>query len=158
MNLEEKIQSFLLEATDEEKKLLELSIDALERKRQNDIDCIYNWLGIEFEFTDERALEASMAITPFTLNRLGIAHGGITATFIDISMGRLLLERLIPEGKYAVTTELKINYISPGVGEYLKAETKIVHVGNHLAVLECKVYNDRQKLVAMATGSFFIVG
>ena len=97
-----------------------------------------------------------MKVNPFVLNPLQITHGGILATFADSAMGTHVALKL-PEDKASVTAELGIHYLKPAVGSTLRAVSDIIQKGRRLWVMECKIYNDEQKVVCSATGSFFVV-
>ncbi|WP_174733807.1 PaaI family thioesterase [Mesobacillus harenae] len=101
--------------------------------------------------------EITIPVTPLVKNSLGIVHGGITATVIDSAMGSLAME-VLPEGQGAVTTQLNIHYIGPGIGDSLTCKAQLVHKGSKTIVLEAQVYRPDGKKVAHATGSFFIIG
>jgi uncharacterized protein (TIGR00369 family) len=88
-------------------------------------------------------------------NSINIVHGGITATIADTAMG-ILVNKSISSTKVAVTSELKMNYISPGIGEHISCEAKIIHLGNRTSVTEARLYADG-KLIAFSSGTFFIL-
>ena len=102
---------------------------------------------------DEHSCEITMPITPVTMNPLGIVHGGITATLIDSAMGSLS-NLLVPVGKVVVTTQLNINYLAPGSGDYLKCMAKVDHQGTKTMVLSANVFRNDGKKVAQSTVAF----
>ncbi|SEM70285.1 PaaI family thioesterase [Lihuaxuella thermophila] len=95
-----------------------------------------------------------MLITDELKNRFKILHGGITATFIDTAMGATVFQALGPDVK-VVTLELTVNFLAPGVDGWLTAETKIVKRGKTIIVMETKVTDEREKLIASASSTFF---
>ena len=94
--------------------------------------------------------------TPIIQNALNIVHGGITATLLDSAMGGLV-HHILPPDKAAVTTEIKINYVAPGVGKELSCVAGMIHKGNKTVVTEGKVFRDDGTLIAHSTASFFII-
>ncbi|HZG83116.1 MAG TPA: PaaI family thioesterase, partial [Brevibacillus sp.] len=68
-----------------------------------------------------------------------------------------LINRSLPPDKYAVTTELKVNYLRPGLGESLRTEATFLHRGQTLVVMDTSIYDDRNKRVAHGTGTFIVL-
>lgn len=105
---------------------------------------------------DESVWEITLPINPALFNSLGIVHGGITATLIDSAMGTLA-NSLVPEGYGAVTSQLNVHYLAPGIGESLRCQAEVAHQGKNTMVISAEVFRDDGKKAAQATGSFFIV-
>lgn len=103
-----------------------------------------------------KTCEITIPLNPMVNNGLGIVHGGVTATLIDSAMGTLA-NSLLPEGYGAVTTQMNIHYIAPGIGESLRCEAFCEHQGTKTMVLTATVYRPDNKKVATASGSFFII-
>jgi uncharacterized protein (TIGR00369 family) len=68
-----------------------------------------------------------------------------------------LVHHILPPDKTVVTSEMKINYVAPGVGKELVCTTDIIHKGNKTVVTEGRVYRDDGTLIAHSTASFFII-
>ncbi|WP_231689588.1 PaaI family thioesterase [Bacillus sp. FJAT-27245] len=105
---------------------------------------------------DESVWELTVPINPALYNSLGIVHGGITATLADSAMGTLA-NTLVPEGYGAVTSQLNIHYLAPGIGDTLRCRAEIAHQGRNTMVVSAEVFRKDGKKAAQATGSFFIV-
>ena len=105
------------------------------------------------EIINNDKIEAKVNITESTLNPLQIVHGGLIFSLADTVMG-LTCSKL---GRKSVTLDSSINFISPGVGAYLVATCEIIKDGCKTCVLEAKIKNDTNKLVAIATGTFFYI-
>lgn len=105
---------------------------------------------------DKNSCEITVPINPLINNNLNIVHGGVTATILDAAMGSIA-NYLLPEGFGAVTSQLNIHYLSPGVGEELRCEAEIIHKGNKTMVVSGQVYRSDGKKVAYATSTFFII-
>lgn len=155
----EQLKEIWNEGSDEERAVLALALQAIRQKRERGSAYMSGFLGLSGEFLDEekRSYQFIVPITPFMDNSLGIVHGGITATLMDSTMGSLV-NRTLPKGRYAVTTELKINYLRPGKGEQLRCVATLLHRGRNLVVCEGRIYDDDERLVAHATGSFMVLG
>ncbi|MFT4416095.1 PaaI family thioesterase [Fredinandcohnia humi] len=156
-HIKKKLDSFYLEATEQEKKALELVIDGVLRKqtKQNG-SYIGGLLQTQRRILDNQTCEITIPNTELIQNALHIVHGGITATLLDSTMGSLV-HHVLPMDKAAVTTEMKINYVAPGVGKELRCVATMIHKGSKICVTEGKVYRDDGKLIAHATGSFFMI-
>ncbi|MGM7701042.1 PaaI family thioesterase [Pseudalkalibacillus sp. Hm43] len=151
-----KVQDVLTSATDEDKRVLTQVLNGLQSKHNGEYKTyITSFMKTSIQESGEQ-LEMSIPITPFLSNSVDIVHGGFTATLADTAMGTLV-NRRIPENLVAVTSEMKLNYIAPGVGEALRCEATILHLGSKTSVTECKIYNDVGTLVAAASGSFYLI-
>jgi len=134
------------------KSLLEGVQKKINRNRTTFIDGI---LHME-KSSDQNSCEITIPITPVIHNNLHIVHGGITATILDTAMG-VLANQLLPEGLGAVTNQLNIHYIAPGVGDTLQCKAKIIHKGSKTMVIEGEAFCSEGKKIAHATGTFFII-
>lgn len=152
----EEINNIWEQGSDEERKILELAVSAIRQRRERNSAFLSGFLGLEGEFVDENTYRFEIPLTVFMHNAGGAVHGGILATLIDSAMGSLVNRSLPPE-KYAVTTELKVNYLRPGRGERLRAEASFLHRGQTLVVLEGSVYDERNKRLAHGTGTFIVL-
>ncbi|PTX58334.1 uncharacterized protein (TIGR00369 family) [Melghirimyces profundicolus] len=156
MDLTMELNEVLQTGTDEEKEILRLALQAIRQKRERGSAYPSGFLGLSGEFTEEGTYRFRVPITPYTLNRGGIVHGGITATLADSTMGSLI-NKSLPEGKAAVTVEMKINYLEAGTGKELISEARLIRLGHTLAFADCKVENETGKRIAHATGTFAIL-
>lgn len=151
-----KLLDEVLKTADEEEVIsIRQLLNGVKRK-QNDLnESIIGGIFAMDKSTVDGNFTISIPITEVTHNSLKIVHGGVTATLVDTAMGTLA-NMMLPEGYGAVTTNLTVHYVSPGVGEELFASASIVHKGTKTMVVEGKVTNSSGKLVAHSTGSFFI--
>ena len=89
------------------------------------------------------------------MNPHGVVHGGVVYSLVDYAMGGALTSRLEP-GERCATLEVKINYLAPVSEGTLRAEARVVERTKRIGVLEGRVHDHRDQLVALATGSFYI--
>jgi uncharacterized protein (TIGR00369 family) len=155
MNLAQEIQQVLTGGSEEEKEILALAIQAIKQKREKKSAYLSGFLGLSGRFVEEDVYEFRVPITPFMMNRLGMVHGGVTATLADSTMGSLI-NKCLPEGFGAVTAEMKINYLKPGRGKMLISRAKLVQKGQTLAVLTCEIMNEQGTRICLATGTFYL--
>lgn len=106
------------------------------------------------ELLDDDICKVKLNITKNSLNPYNIVHGGLTFALGDTAMG-VLCHKL---GKNVVTLNANINYLKPGVGKYLIAIPNVVKMGKTTCVLNCNIYDDNDNLIAIMTGTYYIVG
>jgi acyl-coenzyme A thioesterase 13 len=83
-------------------------------------------------------------------------HGGVSATLLDIYLGRLIAMSQNPPQLF-VTVSLTIDYLKPApIGSWLEARGEIDRVGKRLGYSRGKVFADGA-LVARANGIFQMV-
>jgi uncharacterized protein (TIGR00369 family) len=105
---------------------------------------------------DDQTCEVDIPITRMLDNTLGIVHGGFTATVLDTAMGTLA-NKLLPEGYAAVTSQMNIHYLAPGIGDSLHCKATLIHKGRSTVVLEADVFRSDGRKIAHSSGSFFVV-
>jgi acyl-CoA thioesterase len=103
--------------------------------------------------------EATMDLTvgPDHLNPYGVVHGAVVYALVDTAMGAALVSRL-ETGERCATLEVKIQYLAPVAAGGLRAEARLVERTRRIAVLEARVWSDGDRLVALATGTFYVSG
>ncbi|WP_171016729.1 PaaI family thioesterase [Pseudalkalibacillus caeni] len=155
--LESLFKKTIMQANEEEMEVLEDLLKSLQRK-QNGLHRTYiaSMLGIKSRLLDDGTYESIIPIKPIAQNTLNIIHGGITSTLIDTAMGSLVNQHL-PVNKAAVTLDMKINFLSKGIGTFIRCNAEIVHKEESRWVTRADVYRNDEKLIATATGNFFVV-
>jgi len=97
----------------------------------------------------------SMRIRKEHLNVQKKAHGGVLASLADLSMGIACLTY----DKKAVTSELHISYISGAEEDsVVRAVSKVIHNGKTLMRVTCSIYGEKNRLLASASSTFFVLG
>jgi uncharacterized protein (TIGR00369 family) len=113
-------------------------------------------LGYELEEIQEGHARTSLKVTEMHLSPAGVAHGGVISALVDFSMGAALFTTLTP-GERCSTIEFKINYLSPvSLHEKIYCDGKVKFRGRSHAVIECHVFRDEGKDVAVALGTYNI--
>lgn len=155
-NIHKRIQEIALETSEHDLELLEqLLISFQHWTSGNNPTFISSLLHMDRKITDETC-EITIPISPLLYNTLHIVHGGITATLLDTTMG-VLANALVPDGYGAVTTQLNVNYIAPGIGDKMICRAKIEHKGSKTLVLSAEIHRSDGVKIAIATGSFLII-
>jgi uncharacterized protein (TIGR00369 family) len=85
-------------------------------------------------------------------NPMGTIHGGIICDLADAAMGMSFFSTL-EEGESFTTLELKVNYLRPFWTGTLLAHGKVVSRGRTVGLTECRVVDDRERLIAHATST-----
>jgi len=104
------------------------------------------------EFAEGRA-ELHIPVSDKLKQQNGFLHGGVVAYAADNALtyagGSVF-------GGAVLTSEFKINYLRPAVGERLIARASVLHAGKTQAVCRCEVYmvsGGEEKLCAAAQGT-----
>jgi uncharacterized protein (TIGR00369 family) len=115
-------------------------------------------LGAELVALEPGRCELAVTITEQLKQQMGFAHGGVVSYLADNSLtyaGGTALR--VP----VVTSEYKINFVRPALGERLIARARAVHVSRTQAVCQCDVFvvsAEREKLCAVAQGTIAPLG
>jgi len=110
-------------------------------------------LGAEMVALEPGRCELAATIRPQLTQQMGFAHGGVVSYLADNALtfaGGTAMQ--VP----VVTSEYKINYVRPAIGERLVARARAVHVSKSQAVCQCEVFAVRageEKLCAIAQGT-----
>lgn len=89
------------------------------------------------------------------MSRADRAHGGVLFTMLDSALGRAILEAL-PPGRGCATVELKINYFRPVQHGRITARGRKLELTRSLAYAEGEIVNEDGKVLARASGTFFL--
>ena len=111
-------------------------------------------IGAELAAASPGLCELHVPITESIKQQNGFVHGGVVSYAADNALtyaGGTALG--VPA---MVTSEFKINYVRPAVGERLIARARAEHVGRTQAVCRCEVFvvsGGEEKLCALAQGT-----
>jgi uncharacterized protein (TIGR00369 family) len=110
-------------------------------------------LGAELLTFREGSAELKVPLRADLKQQHGFIHGGVISYAADNALtyagGSVL-------GPSVVTSEFKINYVRPAMGDYLVARATVVHTGKNQAVCRCDVYvsnSEGESLCATAQGT-----
>jgi uncharacterized protein (TIGR00369 family) len=110
-------------------------------------------LGAELAALSPGKVDLQLALKPEHLQQNGFAHGGVVSYLADNALtyaGGTAMQ--VP----VVTSEFKINYVRPAVGERLIARASAEAVSKTQAVCRCEVFavkDGAEKLCALAQGT-----
>lgn len=115
-------------------------------------------LGAELlEFTTATAV-LRVPIRPELKQQHGFVHGGVVSYLADNALTYAGGGAL---GTAVVTSEFKINYVRPAIGDALIARAAVVHAARSQAVCRCDVFayaDGGEKLCATAQGTIVRLG
>src|SRR4030095_16193104 len=69
-------------------------------------------------------------------------HGGVIAGLADHAAGACATSSM-PDGKIAVTVEIKINYLAPAAGEEMIARAETIQAGSSIGVVKVEVASQK---------------
>ncbi len=102
---------------------------------------------------DKDGAQLELAVRPELTQQHGFVHGGVLSYLAD---NALTYAGGAAFNGDALTSEFKINYLRPAVGERLIARSIIVYAGRTQAVCRCDVFvvkDGEEKLCATAQGT-----
>ena len=100
-------------------------------------------------------VEAELPLAEKHLQQRGFAHGGLIATLADLVAGFAAVT-LVPDDVGVVTSDLKVSYLHPGVGQQLKAIGWVLKAGRRLHFCEAEVWCDGL-LIAKASATMAVI-
>jgi uncharacterized protein (TIGR00369 family) len=112
------------------------------------------YLGIRTVEVGPARMVAELDVRAELLNPFGTAHGGVVAGLVDHVLGAVLYP-VIERGRWAATTEFKLNLLTTVREGTLRAEAIIVAMSKRTAVVQVEVTNDG-KLACLAQGTVLI--
>ena len=98
----------------------------------------------------------------------GALHGGVISAMIDIVGGTVVAWKMLKEikgqppqelakrFKNMSTVDLRVDYLRPGKGKMFTATASVLRVGKKLAVTRMELYNEKQSLIAVGTGTYTV--
>jgi uncharacterized protein (TIGR00369 family) len=87
----------------------------------------------------------------------GSVHGGILATFADITSAVALWSSFDRNTEIPVTTDMHVRYYRQPSGGPLTAEATVVHRGRRLLSTECSVVDAQERVLCRSTATYMIV-
>ncbi|MFX0177173.1 MAG: PaaI family thioesterase [Candidatus Hodarchaeota archaeon] len=111
-------------------------------------------IGLEFSKFEKGFSQCILKVNENHFNPHNVVHGGVLYSMADTGMGAALYSFLEKE-ELCATIEIKISYFKSVKEGTLICDTKVIHKGRSIGVLESEIRND-DTLVAKANGTFSI--
>lgn len=86
----------------------------------------------------------------------GVVAGGVIATLADETMAHLVLANL-RNGQKTATIEMNVRFLRPVFSGDIRAVATVVHRGGSVISTQAVIYDKKERLVAKAGASFFII-
>jgi acyl-CoA thioesterase len=118
-------------------------------------DPFTGWMGVEYLVDAGGVRRLALTLGPTHMSRANRVHGGVLFTLLDTALGGAVVSSL-PPGKGCATLELKINYFRPIQHGRVTAEGRLVNRSRSTAYAEGEVVSDEGKVLAKASGTFFV--
>jgi uncharacterized protein (TIGR00369 family) len=116
-------------------------------------------LGAELVAFEPGRAELRLIVRPEHLQQHGFVHGGAVSYLADNALTYAGGSAL--PGPGVVTSEYKINYVRPAIGDSLVARASVLYSGKTQAVCRCDVFavtGGAEKLCATAQGTIVPLG
>ena len=114
-------------------------------------------LGIEPVSIAYGCVSLRLPVRPLVFQQYSYVHGGAIGALMDTATGMCSVTMVGPD-EMALTSELKINFLSPGEGDFLIATARVIKDGKRLIIMEAEataVFPDGQtRDVAHMTTSY----
>jgi uncharacterized protein (TIGR00369 family) len=121
---------------------------------------LHRLLGIRMVQTDEPGkVVVEMPVAPEAFNGSGNLHGGAIATLVDVAAGSCAARasNFEPGKNTLVTADLHVRYLGRPKGDVVRAEAKVMRAGRQLTVVEVRVLDPHDNVIAFADFSAMLV-
>jgi len=119
---------------------------------------LHDRMGITIVAITEDSAEATMELSAETAGSgPGTVHGGMLATFADVTAALALTRSLNNEELIQVTTDMHIRYFRQPKRGPLTARATVVHRGRLILSAECVICDAEGRDLARATATYMLV-
>jgi uncharacterized protein (TIGR00369 family) len=116
-------------------------------------------LGATLDAVRDGEVEIVLPFSAALTQQHGFIHAGAVTTIVDTACGFAALTKM-PDDAAVLTTEFKVNLMSPAKGERLRAKGRVVRAGKTLMVCLGEVFAEeagQSKQVALMTATMMVV-
>jgi uncharacterized protein (TIGR00369 family) len=125
-------------------------------KMFNDSVSIARYFGMKLAFSDDGNAVVELPYNPNLNHGRGGIHGGIYATMLD-SVGALTAAVHHDSSCWLATSEMSVHFLLPVERTSLRAVGKILKHGRRQDIVEMRLYDEHERLVGHATGTFVVL-
>ena len=122
---------------------------------------LHDLLGLSFDppETGARHAEVRMPVRPEAFGFTSNLHGGAIATLVDLAcaLAAARSTALDVTKQSLVTADMHLRYLGRPRTDTVIARADVVRIGSQLIVVECRVVDDDEHLIAVADFSMMIV-
>jgi uncharacterized protein (TIGR00369 family) len=123
-----------------------------ERLRKGWVPPVARLVGFNLVEIGRGHARIDLAAGPRHANPMGTLHGGILCDIADAAMGMSYVSLIDPSESFT-TIELKMNFLRPFWTGTLVARGRVIRKGRTLGLLECRITDEKRRLVAYATST-----
>ena len=98
--------------------------------------------GMRLVAAEPGKVTMALAKRPELTQFFGHFHGGVVAGLADHAAGACATSSM-PEGKLAVTIEIKVNFLAPADGEEIIARAETIQAGSTIVVVKVEVVSKK---------------
>lgn len=119
---------------------------------------LHERMGITIVAISEDSAETTMELNAETAGSApGTVHGGMLATFADVTAALALTRSVNSQEHIQVTTDMHIRYFRQPKGGPLTASATVVHRGRLILSAECTIRDADGRDLARATATYMLV-
>jgi len=112
------------------------------------------FLGIRCVRIDDDAITLEL---PFQDHFIGdpmrpALHGGVMSTIADVVGGMAVWSKVQDHRARVSTIDMRIDYLRPGKPETVRAEGRVVRLGNRVGVTDMRLFHPSEEQQTIATG------
>jgi uncharacterized protein (TIGR00369 family) len=111
--------------------------------------------GMRLVAAEPGKVTMALAKRPELTQFFGHFHGGVVAGLADHAAGACATSSM-PDGKLAVTIEIKVNFLAPADGDEIIARAETIQAGSTIVVVKVEVSSkkaDAERTCAFATAT-----
>jgi uncharacterized protein (TIGR00369 family) len=108
------------------------------------------YCGIEPISLGDGRSRLEVTVEPHHGNQMGVAHGGLLMTLLDVSMGTAARSAV---GTNVVTVDMQVAFMAPASGR-LVGQGRVVRAGKSLVFVEAEITNVDGDVVCRGTSVF----
>lgn len=122
---------------------------------------LHDLLGLEFDAPPpgSTVAEVRMPVRPEAFGFTANLHGGAIATLVDLACGLVAARATDVDltKESLVTADLHVRYLGRPATDRVTARAEIVRMGSQLIVIDCKVADGEERVIASADFSMMRV-
>ncbi len=112
-------------------------------------------LGMDFTIESAGKVVYTMVVSDVHLATPVTSHGGAIAGLMDAVLGVCGLSAVCMEDRLVSTVEMGMHFIRPAnLNDHLIARAEVVSKGNRIIIIEGKIYNQFDDVIARGSGTF----
>ena len=117
---------------------------------------IARYFGMKLSFKEDGSAVIELPYNPNLDHGLGGVHGGVYATLLDTA-GWFTAATAQDIRSWVATADLSVRLLEVARKTSLRAEGRLIKAGKRQNIVEMSLYDDEERLVGYATGSFMIL-